>query len=83
MTAKLTGETITDEQLRELYSWGLSICRENEAPERYREYVRGSHAQYSASVALGGKRARRGDSRARARARCASLLNARTAKGQP
>jgi hypothetical protein len=76
----LTADTITDEQIRELHAWGLAHCKANGAYAQYAEYVKGSSAMYQADVALGNRRARKGWSRARARARCAEILNTRTTK---
>jgi hypothetical protein len=75
----LTANTITDEQIRELRS---SLADEHNArmavkPLTYDENARYIAAQYQTSVALGIRRARRGWSRAKARARCAEILNAR------
>lgn len=74
----VTADSITDEQIRELRVWALAHCHKHDAPEQYAQYVKGSAAMYSADVAIGKRRARRGDSRARARARCAEILNARS-----
>lgn len=76
----LTGDSITDAQIRELRAWALAHAKEHDAPDDYAEYVKGSSVMYQADVALGHRRARRGWSREKARARCAELLNARSPK---
>lgn len=76
----LTADTITDEQIRELKvearEWirahGPTMASWNRA-----EYFKRTALIYSARVSLAELRAKRGDSRAKARARCAEILNAR------
>jgi nucleotidyltransferase/DNA polymerase involved in DNA repair len=80
---KVTADNITDEQIRELFpvlraeSAALKV-EEIGVIEWQRRHAVVTAAHYSARVALGEKRAHRGDSRAKARARCAEILNART-----
>ena len=64
---KLTADTITDRQIRELRNMPANTIRKQ----------RGARLVLVA-IALGERRARRGESRAMARARCAELLNAGT-----
>lgn len=80
---------ITDDQIRELkaearewIAYGrLTVCMRAHGPTMAswcrREYFQRTAIIYSARVALAEMRARRGDSRAKARARCAEILNAR------
>lgn len=63
---KLTADTITDEQIRSLRDMPASTIRKQRG-----------HRLVLVAVALGERRARRGESRAMARARCAELFNAR------
>lgn len=69
--------TVTDEQLRELHAWAVAHCKAHGHPDDYAEYCKGTSAMYQAAVALGARRARKGWTRALARARCAALINER------
>ncbi len=80
----ITADTITDEQIRELRD---SVKRETamlfsntHASGRSDRLWVVSQEYYSARVALKERRAKRGDSHAKARARCAEILNARAVK---
>ena len=79
---KLTADTITDEQIRELRDAlraDIGRLTPIQPGQRgsYDRMVKLNHESASCTVALGEKRARRGDSRRLARARCAEILNAR------
>lgn len=70
-------DTVTDDQIRALRQreaqWLHSIHL-NPKGTNYDEYQEHSMAHYHACVALGIRRARRGGSRAKSRARCAEIL---------
>lgn len=70
----LTAGSITDEQLNQL-RWREAHWLDNVRATTYDEYFQHSLAHYHACVALGVRRARRGGSKAKSRARCAEILN--------
>lgn len=71
---------ITDEEIGMLREEALVVARANEAPQHFAAYAKAASLMYSADVALGRRRARRGDSKARARARCAAAWAARSSE---
>lgn len=81
MSEPLTGETITDEQIRELRCM-IRVERVALLPStsRFIFIVQLNSAERHCIIALGEKRASRGFSRASSRARCAELMNARNAR---
>jgi hypothetical protein len=79
----ITADMITDEQIRELKGEAREWIRTHGptmASWDRREYFKRTALIYSARVALAEHRARRGDSRAKARARCADVLNAKNGR---
>lgn len=83
----ITADNITDEQIRELREAEVQWIDAHPAgfignSVRYDDWFEHSMALYHADVARGHRRARKGGSRAKSRARCAEILNAR-AKATP
>lgn len=79
----VTADTITDAQVRELRDTAREAIEgrlKRDETWTYDRRVKWISVEYHARVALGERRARRGGSRAMARARCAEILNARSAK---
>lgn len=74
---RVTAETITDEQIAEVRRDAASWLDDNGFREgtKYDEYSRRSLILYHARVALGLRRARKGGSKAKSRARCADTWN--------
>ena len=75
----ITACPITDQQIRELRQQSATWLDDNGAREGtdYAEYFQHTFTLIQCDVALGRRRARKGSSRAKARVRCAEILNAR------
>lgn len=71
----VTAETVTDEQIRALRD---AMWKAATGATTYDGKLDADILYYQTRVALGERRARRGWSRAKARARCAEAINARS-----
>jgi hypothetical protein len=78
----LSADTITDDQIRSLRDDESTWIADHpgSTTTNYAEYTQHTYAKRQAEVALGERRARRGSSKADARARCAAILNARNGR---
>lgn len=79
--SKLTADTITDEQIRELRC-AIRVTRKtlNIQTIPYDRFLRLDYEEHQCRVALDERRANRGFTRIGARVRCAEILNERGGK---